>query len=161
MICAPFAERYDQPLEDIRDAHWPKYWLASSTSGARPSVCGLQSPTGRNRLMADDRGTDDDLAELIELATEATSAFIRGDMRRYFALIEHTDDYTLMEPTGGEVTHGSEVSEERIAQMARFFKTGDGTSRDVRLRGAGPFSSPSNTRAAWSVTIRNRTGRCG
>ena len=42
--------------------------------------------------MADDHVTDDDLAELIELASEATTAFIGGDMQRYFALIDHADD---------------------------------------------------------------------
>jgi ketosteroid isomerase-like protein len=90
--------------------------------------------------MADNRVTDDDLAELIELAAEATSAFIGGDMRRYFRLIEHTDDYTLMEPTGGEVTHGSDVSEERIAEMARFFKTGDGTLEVVQTYASGELA---------------------
>ena len=90
--------------------------------------------------MADDRVTDDDLAELIELASEATSAFIGGDMQRYFALIEHTDDYTLMSPTGGEVTQGSDDSEERIAEMARFFKTGDGTLEVVQTYASGELA---------------------
>jgi hypothetical protein len=34
---------------------------------------------------------------------EAASAYIGGDMRRYFALIPTTDDYTLMSPFDGEV----------------------------------------------------------
>lgn len=56
--------------------------------------------------MADNGVTDDDLAELVELASEATTAFIGGDMRRYFTLIDHADDFTLMSPTGGAVTVG-------------------------------------------------------
>ena len=51
--------------------------------------------------MADNNVTDDDLAALIALASEATSAFIGGDIHRYFALIEHADDYTLMSPRAG------------------------------------------------------------
>jgi hypothetical protein len=66
--------------------------------------------------MDDDRATDADLAKLIELVSEATSAFIRGDMRRYLALITHTDDYTLMAPTGGETIQRFEISEERLAE---------------------------------------------
>ena len=81
-----------------------------------------------------------DLAELIELAAEATSAFIRGDMRRYFALMKHTDDYTLMAPTGGEATHGFEVSEERITETERFFKTGDGTLEVVQTYASGELA---------------------
>ena len=99
---------------------------------------------------------------LIELASEATSAFIGGDMHRYFALIEHADDYTLMSPTGGEVA-GSDVSERRINEMARFFQSGEGTLEVIQTyaSGSSPCSSPSSARAAWSVTIRRRTGRCG
>jgi len=77
--------------------------------------------------MAEDRVTDADVDELVELVAEATSAFIRGDMPRYLALIKHTDDYTLMAPTGGETTHGFEISDERLTEMERFFKSGDAT----------------------------------
>lgn len=80
-----------------------------------------------NLRMTDHRVADADLAALVSLASEATSAFIRGDMRRYVALIQHADDYTLMPPTGGEVSHGFEASDERLAEMAQFFKSGDAT----------------------------------
>jgi ketosteroid isomerase-like protein len=90
--------------------------------------------------MADDRVTDGDLAELIDLVAEAASAFIRGDMRCYLALIKHTDDYTLMAPTGGETTHGFELSGERLTEMERFFKSGDATLEVVQTYASGDLA---------------------
>jgi hypothetical protein len=107
--------------------------------------------------MDDDRVTDADLAKLIELVSDATSAFIRGDMRRYLALITHTDDYTLIAPTGGETIQGFEISEERLTQMERFFKTGDATPEVVQTY-SSLWSSASTARSA---PTRPRTGRCG
>ena len=89
--------------------------------------------------MTDNDVTDDDLADLIELASEATSAFIGGEMHRYFALIEHADDYTLMSPTGGEVA-GSDISERRINEMARFFQSGEGTLEVIQTHASGDLA---------------------
>ena len=89
--------------------------------------------------MTDNDVTDDDLAALIELASEATSAFIGGDMHRYFALIEHADDYTLMSPTGGEVA-SSDISERRINEMARFFQSGEGTLEVIQTYASGDLA---------------------
>jgi ketosteroid isomerase-like protein len=90
--------------------------------------------------MAEDRVTDADLAELIELVAEATSAFIRGDMRRYVALIKHTDDYTLMSPTGGDTTHGFAMSDDRLTEMERFFKSGEATLEVVQTYASGDLA---------------------
>jgi ketosteroid isomerase-like protein len=49
---------------------------------------------------------------------------MRGDVRRYLALIAHADDYTLMAPFGGAPTHGFDGSSERLAALARFFQAG-------------------------------------
>ena len=90
--------------------------------------------------MAEGRVTDADLAELIELVAEATSAFIRGDMRRHVALIKHTDDYTLMSPTGGDTTHGFAMSDDRLTEMERFFKGGDATLGVVQTYASGDLA---------------------
>ena len=58
--------------------------------------------------MADDRVTE---AQLRELVTEATLAFFGGGMHRYFELVNHADDFTLMAPTGGETTRDSQNSD--------------------------------------------------
>jgi ketosteroid isomerase-like protein len=77
--------------------------------------------------MAGEQRADSDLDDLVQLMAEAASAFIGGNMRRYFELMKHTDDFTLMGPEGGATTYGSEVSDEEIAEMQRFFKRGHAT----------------------------------
>ena len=71
--------------------------------------------------MAQSTVSDEDLAALIRLTAEAASALIRGDVRQYFALIPHADDYTLMSPFGGEPTRGVDASPERLEAQERFF----------------------------------------
>ena len=69
--------------------------------------------------------TDEELAELIQRTAEAAKAYIRGDMRTYFTLIKHAEDYTLMSPFGGEPTRGFETSPERLEALERFFQGGE------------------------------------
>ena len=51
--------------------------------------------------MTDEHVTAAEVDELVELMGEAASAYIRGDARRYFELMQHSDDFTLMDPFGG------------------------------------------------------------
>ena len=81
--------------------------------------------------------TDAEVDELIEIMAEAASAFIGGDMPRYFALMNHTDDFTLMPPTGGDVSRDSENSPEQIAEMQRFFRGGECTLEVVETYASG------------------------
>jgi ketosteroid isomerase-like protein len=69
--------------------------------------------------------TAEELAELIRRTAEAASAYIRGDIHKYLALITHADDYTLMSPYGGEPTRGFDASPERLEATARFFQAGE------------------------------------
>ena len=80
--------------------------------------------------MAEDRVTDAQLDELTELMGAAASAYIGGEMRRYFDLMNHADDFTLMGPFGGETSRESMASEERIAELEDLFKGGE-ASLDV------------------------------
>jgi ketosteroid isomerase-like protein len=75
--------------------------------------------------MAQTHVTDEERTELIGRTAEAASAFIRGDMRRYVALITHADDYTLLAPFGGDPTHGFDSSSERLDAMERYFQAGE------------------------------------
>ena len=68
--------------------------------------------------------TDEEVAELIRRSAEANAALMRGDIDRYRALITHTDDFTLMSPFGGTPTRGSEITDERLEAMGRFFRNG-------------------------------------
>src|SRR6184192_4077827 len=80
------------------------------------------------RPMAHRNVTDEELAELIRRTAEAASAFIRGDMRRY---------YTLMAPFGGEPTHGFDASSERLEAMERYFQAGEADLELVQSYASG------------------------
>ena len=81
--------------------------------------------------------TDEELAELIQRTTEATKAYIRGDMRTYFTLIRHGDDYTLMSPFGGEPTRGFDISPERLDALERYFQNGEAELEVVQTYTSG------------------------
>jgi ketosteroid isomerase-like protein len=97
--------------------------------------------------------TDADVDELIAIMAEAASAFIGGDMPRYFALMNHADDFTLMPPTGGDVSRDTENRPERIAEMARFFKRGACTLEVVETYASGNL--------AVLVTVEHQHGEVG
>jgi hypothetical protein len=69
--------------------------------------------------------TDENVAELIERNAEAAKAFIRGDMRTYFTLIRHDDDYVLMSPFGGEPKRGVDTSPESLEALERYVRNGE------------------------------------
>ena len=71
-----------------------------------------------------DFATDQEVDDLVLLATKAHEVLMRGDMRRYRELLPHADDFTLMTPFGGKPTHGSQLSDERMEEIGRFFKNG-------------------------------------
>ena len=74
--------------------------------------------------MAGQDVTNAQLEALHELVTEAASAFFGGQMHRYFELVNHADDFTLMGPFGGDIVRDSESSDEQIADLQRFFQGG-------------------------------------
>jgi ketosteroid isomerase-like protein len=67
---------------------------------------------------------DQDVAALVRRSADANKALVRGDIDGYLALIEHSKDYTLMNPFGGAPTRGFVDSPERRAAMAKFFENG-------------------------------------
>ncbi len=75
--------------------------------------------------MTAERETQADVDELVELMREAATAYIGGDMRRYFGLMRHADDFTLMDPFGGETTRETTVDDERIAVLESIFRGGE------------------------------------
>jgi ketosteroid isomerase-like protein len=88
--------------------------------------------------MSDGPMTTPDLDELIARVREATSAFIGGDMRRYFDLVDHADDFTLMGPFGGETRRDSE--RERVGELEAFFKGGEATLEVVQTYASGDLA---------------------
>jgi ketosteroid isomerase-like protein len=49
---------------------------------------------------------------------------MRGDIKKYYEILPHTDDFMLMSPFGGKPTRASELTTERIEAMGRFFRNG-------------------------------------
>ena len=70
--------------------------------------------------MARENVTDEELAELIRRTAEAASALIGGEIRTYLTLIPHADDYTLMDPFGGEPTRGFDASSESLEALEPY-----------------------------------------
>ena len=65
-----------------------------------------------------------DMADVIDRSERAHGALMRGDLEAYCALIRYTDDFTLMSPFGGKVTHGADMTPERTEAMGQFFRNG-------------------------------------
>jgi ketosteroid isomerase-like protein len=87
--------------------------------------------------MAEEQVTQSDVDELVELMREAASAYIGGDIRRYFELMRHADDFTLMDPFGGETTRETVVTEERLAGLEEMFRGGECTLEVVETYASG------------------------
>jgi ketosteroid isomerase-like protein len=69
-------------------------------------------------------------ADLVQRSQEAVRAFIRGDVAAYLTFIDVADDFTLMQPFGGEVTRGFNRSPEWAKGIQDYFKGGEA---DVEL----------------------------
>jgi ketosteroid isomerase-like protein len=87
--------------------------------------------------MTEEQVTPADVDELVDVMREAASAYIGGDVRRYFELMKHADDFTLMDPFGGETTRESVATEERLAALEDFFRGGECTLEVVQTYASG------------------------
>ncbi len=97
--------------------------------------------------------TDQEVADLFASVAEAASAFINGDMRRYVELIKHGEDYTLMQPFGGEPRLGFDGSDEALDAVAEYFQGGEATVDLVRSYVSGDL--------AVLVVVERQHGRIG
>jgi ketosteroid isomerase-like protein len=103
--------------------------------------------------MSDTTATTEELAELVRRVADAASALLRGDIRGYLALIEHADDYTLMDPFGGEPRRGFDSSDEALDAFAEFFCGGEATLEVVESYASGDL--------AVLVVIERQRGEVG
>ena len=106
----------------------PRGRRRSSTPCRRGRV---EPPAWRTRLLECARDVDD----LVEL------------MRRYFALMQHADDFTLMDPFGGETSRESGATEECIVA------SDDPLQRDME---SGPVAGPAGPRIPCVRGVRVR-----
>jgi ketosteroid isomerase-like protein len=103
--------------------------------------------------MAQTNFTDEDLADLVQRVENAAVAYINGDIGAYLTLIKHADDYTLMQPFGGEVTHGFDASPERLDATARFFQGGEAKLEVAQIYTSGDL--------AVLVVVERQHGKVG
>jgi ketosteroid isomerase-like protein len=103
--------------------------------------------------VAHENDTDGEVAKLVRRTAEAASALIRGDVRDYIALAPHADDYTLMDPFGGEPTRGFDPSSEDLDALERFFQGGEAELELVESYASGDL--------AVLVAIERQHGRVG
>lgn len=62
--------------------------------------------------------------DLARGSAEANAALMRGEGERYFAMVDITDDFTLMSPFGGTPSRSPHYTREEIIEIGRFFRNG-------------------------------------
>ena len=95
----------------------------------------------------------EELDGLVRRTAEAAKALIRGDVSGYIALAPHTDDYTLMDPFGGEPERGFDPSSEDLETLEGFFQGGE-----AELEVVGSYASGD---LVVLVVIERQHGRVG
>jgi ketosteroid isomerase-like protein len=65
------------------------------------------------------------VAALIRRTEEQAQAFNSGDMVKWHKMTLLSDDFTLMQPFGGPLSHGFDGSAAHLAELARSFRNGD------------------------------------
>ncbi|NOJ38480.1 nuclear transport factor 2 family protein [Bradyrhizobium sp. WSM 1791] len=78
-----------------------------------------------------------ELGDLVRKTEAQASAFMRGDVDRWSGLVRIPDDFTLMQPFGGEASRGFEMSPERLARLASYFRNGDAKLELVETYASG------------------------
>ncbi len=96
-------------------------------------------------------------AELVSRSQEAVRAFIRGDVAAYLTFVDVADDFTLMQPFGGEVARGFNRSPEWAKGIADYFKNGEADVELVQSYASG--EEPGDI--AVLVTIEHQHGEVG
>ena len=62
--------------------------------------------------------------DLLRLSETSNAVLLAGDVDRYFALVDLTDDFTLMSPFGGTPTRGRMSTAAQRESLRRFFQGG-------------------------------------
>ena len=81
--------------------------------------------------------SEQELVDLVRKTEARASAFMRGDMDKWAGLTRIADDFTLMQPFGGEASRGFDMSPERLARLASYFRNGDAKVELVQSYASG------------------------
>ena len=112
----------------IKSNRWRRFALKAAL--AMPLSAGAaQQPMSAN--------SEQELADLVRKTEARASAFMRGDMDKWAELTRIADDFTLMQPFGGEASRGFDMSPERLARLASYFRNGDAKVELVQSYASG------------------------
>ncbi|KRR23046.1 ketosteroid isomerase [Bradyrhizobium lablabi] len=115
----------------FKSKHWSR--LALKAALAMPlSASAAQEPMSAS--------SEQELADLVSKTEARASAFMRGDMNRWSSLMRIADDFTLMQPFGGEASRGFDNSPERLARLASYFRNGDAKVELVQSYASGDLA---------------------
>ena len=110
------AQREWNDTEMFKSNRWTR--LALKAALAMPlSASAAQAPTPA--------GSEQEVVDLVRKTEARASAFMRGDMDKWSDLTRIADDFTLMQPFGGEASRGFDMSPARLARLASYFGNGD------------------------------------
>ncbi len=84
--------------------------------------------------------SEQEIADLVRKTEARASAFMRGDMDRWSGLTRIAEDFTLMQPFGGEASRGFDMSPERLARLASYFRNGDAKVELVQSYASGDLA---------------------
>lgn len=116
-----------EETEMFKSTHWKR--LALNAALALP----LSASTAQTQTATKEQ----ELINLIGTSEARASAFMRGDMERWYAMTRISDDFTLMQPFGGGASRGFDGSPERLARLARYFRNGDAKLELVQSYASG------------------------
>lgn len=106
--------------------------MLAATTPALAAAVGLTPSAGTTRDDTQRPAHDDPVVRhLVERATLAHAALMRGEIERYRGLAPLGDDFTLMSPFGGPPSRGNAYTRERWESIGRFFRNGRASTLEL------------------------------
>jgi ketosteroid isomerase-like protein len=122
------AQREWKGIEMFQSNRWRR--LALKAALAMPlSASAAQEPMSAS--------PEQEVADLVRKTEARASAFMRGDIDKWADQTRIADDFTLMQPFGGEASRGFDMSPARLARLASYFKNGDAKVELVQSYASG------------------------
>jgi ketosteroid isomerase-like protein len=113
---------------------------APSTLSRRTAITAVAAvPLSAAERLLGPAAAGDEVTQLIKRAAEKNAAFMRGDMDRWFSLAGLAPDFTLMQPFGGQASHGFDASPARLSELARYFRNGETSLEVAQTYASGRF----------------------
>jgi ketosteroid isomerase-like protein len=65
------------------------------------------------------------VADLVKRAEDQAKLFNAGEIQRWYEHVRLGDNFTLMQPFGGQASHGFDATPEKLAALSKNFRNGD------------------------------------